>query len=454
MTLPEQLLRDLDGKDGFAVEAFIAAHQQPPITSVRENPAKNTGIFPGSEQVPWCPGGRYLTERPVFTLDPDFHAGAYYVQEASSMFLQHALNEVLPDKRGLRILDLCAAPGGKSTLIASWMDRDSLLISNDVIRTRAAILEENMVRWGYMNTWVTSNDPRDFGRLDGYFDVIVADAPCSGSGLFRKDERAIKEWSESNVQLCSERQQRILADVWPALKQNGILVYATCSYSPQEDEEAVDEFARQHDVASLRIPLRDEWGIEEVHSTGGLTGYRFFPHKVKGEGLFMSVMRKIGAADEIRRMAFKSGHSKQIQQQAGWLLQGDDIIFLQSDRERYCAIRPTHEADLALLRKAVFLRKAGVRLGAPAGKDWIPGHDVALSIDAEATIRSIEVTKEQALRYLKREDMALAETERGWALVKYNGLGLGWVKSLGNRINNYLPKNWRIRMDIGEHMDE
>ncbi|HEY1033070.1 MAG TPA: RsmB/NOP family class I SAM-dependent RNA methyltransferase, partial [Flavipsychrobacter sp.] len=226
--LPEILLKNLQGVKGFNKEAFIAAHQQAAVTSVRLNPYKVSGVFHNAEKVPWCSEGRYLDARPVFTLDPLFHAGAYYVQEASSMFLQQALKATVPDNNNLRVLDLCAAPGGKSTLIASLLGKDSLLVSNEVIRTRASILEENMSRWGYMNTWVTSNDPKDFGKLKGYFDVIVVDAPCSGSGLFRKDERALGEWSEANVALCSGRQQRILADVWPALKEGGVLIYATC----------------------------------------------------------------------------------------------------------------------------------------------------------------------------------------------------------------------------------
>lgn len=175
----------------------------------------------------------------------------------------------LKDRTGLRVLDLCAAPGGKSTRIASLLDSDSLLISNDVIRSRATILEENMTRWGHINTWVTSNDPRDLGKLKGYFDIIVVDAPCSGSGLWRKDEKALDEWSEANVQLCGERQQRILADVWPALRQDGILIYATCSYSPQEDEQILDWLANTYEVASISADIDEAWGVVAAPSARG-----------------------------------------------------------------------------------------------------------------------------------------------------------------------------------------
>jgi NOL1/NOP2/sun family putative RNA methylase len=446
--LPASLLYELQGIKDFDESAFIAAHEQLPVTSLRLNPAKFIRLFPGNEKVPWCEEGVYLKERPVFTLDPSYHAGAYYVQEASSMFLSHLLKNVFGDKKGLRVLDLCAAPGGKSTLIASMLDKDSLLISNEVIRTRASILDENMTRWGYMNTWVTSNDPRDFARLPGYFDVVVVDAPCSGSGLFRKDARALDEWSEANVNLCSERQQRILADVWPALKEDGVLIYATCSYSPQEDEQILDWLADTYEVESLEVDIKDEWEIVTAASQKGLVGYRFFPDKVKGEGFFIAATQKKESSEEMYPPRFKTGHNKKIQEHAGYLLKDRDVLFLQTDKENYSAIRPEHEVDLQLLKTAVYLRKTGLKLGNPAGKDWLPAHEVALSVDATDSLPHIDANKDQALRFLKREEMGIPDLEKGWLMVRYNGLGLGWIKSLGNRTNNYLPKQWRIRMEI------
>jgi len=455
-SLPLYLLDELKGIKGFDEKAFIAAHGQAPVTSVRLNTAKDIGIFAANEKVPWCAEGIYLKERPVFTLDPAYHAGAYYVQEASSMFLDHLLKGILNDRKNIRVLDLCAAPGGKSTLIASLLDKDSLLVSNDVIRTRASVLEENMTRWGYMNTWVTSNDPRDFGRLPGYFNVIVVDAPCSGSGLFRKDARASDEWSEANVQLCSQRQQRILADVWPALKEDGILIYATCSYSPQEDEQILDWLAATYNVTTITTEIKEEWGIVTVGSAGDMTGYRFFPDKVKGEGFFIAAMQKKEDAETVRVPRYKTGHDKKVKQMAGYLLNDADMLFMQTDKEHFSALRPGHEDDLQILQQAVYLRKTGLKLGQPAGKDWLPAHEVALSVDANTDLPAINVNREQALHFLKREDIGLMELEKGWLMVRYRGLGLGWVKSLGNRINNYLPKHWRIRMEImdSDYSDE
>jgi 16S rRNA C967 or C1407 C5-methylase (RsmB/RsmF family)/NOL1/NOP2/fmu family ribosome biogenesis protein len=421
--IPEQLLNDLRSVPGFDEASFVAAHAQPAVVSVRINPYKDVGVYADAARVPWCAQGKYLEERPVFTLDPAYHAGAYYVQEASSMFVAHVLEHTIKDRKGLRVLDLCAAPGGKSTLVAGMLDPTSLLVSNEVIRTRASILEENMLRWGYMNTWVASNDPRDFGKLEGYFDVIVVDAPCSGSGLWRKDERALDEWSEANVQLCGERQQRILADVWPALKEGGLLIYATCSYSPQEDEEILDWLAETYAASSVAVPVPESWGITPSQSKKGMQGYRFFPGKVKGEGFFLAAVQKNEATDEPKPVRYKPGNDKKIQQAAGYLLADDNAIFLQH-REEYVAIRPEHERDMHLLQKAVYLRRVGMNLGTPAGKEWVPAHDVALSIDANKALPVLKVSREQALRYLKREDMGITDVPKGWMMIQYEGLGL------------------------------
>jgi len=449
--LPQKLLHDLQTVKGFDEKAFIAAHEAAAVTSVRVHPVKGSGSFDTNVRVPWCDAGRYLDARPVFTVDSAYHGGAYYVQEASSMFLHHVLKQVAGDRKGLRVLDLCAAPGGKSTLIASYLDKSSLLISNEVIRTRASILEENMTRWGYMNTWVTSNDPRDFGRLPGYFDIIVVDAPCSGSGLFRKDKRALDEWSEGNVVLCSQRQQRILADVWPSLKEDGVLIYATCSYSEQEDEQILDELATMYKVESIAMDVPEEWGVVSVTSSvHKMAGYRFFPDKVKGEGFFIAALRKKEEPNTLRPVRFKSADDKKLHQLAGYLLQAGEYTFIQRDKENHYAIHPEHEADMQILLKALYLRKTGLMLGMPTAKEWLPDHEVAMSVDRGADLLSVNVSKEQALHFLKKEEMNLEDIGKGWHLVCYNGIGLGWIKSLGNRINNYLPKHWRIRMEIGD----
>lgn len=451
MNIPIPLLDQLDSLACFNEAAFVAAHQLVPPTSIRLHPLKCSNVpLKDKIAVPWCSSAYYLPERPLFTADPFLHAGAYYVQEASSMFLDRVLQHLFPDPQNLRVLDLCAAPGGKSTLLAAHLSESSLLISNDVIRSRAAILEENMTRWGYSNTWVTSNDPRDFGRIAAYFDLIVVDAPCSGSGLFRKDERALNEWSEANVQLCSERQQRILADVLPALKKEGYLVYATCSYSAAEDEEVLDFLADHFDMASIAIPFEPEWGIERVLSSKHqMEGYRFFPDKVKGEGFFIAVLQKKEGTERFQYPRFRSTHLKKIAEQAHHLLAQQDYHCIENDRGLYSTIKAEHEPDFHLLREYVYLRRVGTLLGSPSAKEWIPEHDIALSIDVHPQLSYIELDLENALLYLKKDQFSLPEhISKGWHIVRYQGQGLGWIKALGNRLNNYLPKNWRIRMDI------
>lgn len=444
---PVSLLASLRQMEGFDEEAFLMAHGQAVPTSVRLHPLKGAAIAEGAAKVPWCSAGRYLNERPVFTLDPAYHAGGYYVQEASSMFLHYMLDKLLPSKANLRVLDLCAAPGGKSTLVASLLDESSLLIANEVIRTRASILEENVVRWGYTNHWVTCNDAKEIGRLEGYFDVIIVDAPCSGSGLFRKDEKAIDEWSENNVQLCSARQQRILADVWPSLKENGILVYATCSYSSREDEQILDWMAENFSVQSLHVDVPSGWNIVTVASPKkSCIGYRFFPHKIMGEGFFIAAMSKQEKAKPLRAHKIRSNHDKNMAGQSSWLLKGETFTCLQN-KEHIFAMHPAHEADWQMISKQLYVRKAGLPLGSPTHKDWIPAHEVALSVDKAANIPAIALSKEEALHFLKKDEMHIA-APKGWHLITYNGLGLGWIKSLGNRVNNYLPKHWRIRMQL------
>jgi 16S rRNA C967 or C1407 C5-methylase (RsmB/RsmF family) len=252
MELPKSFVERMQGQLGQAYTRFEQALQEPAPVSIRLNRRK-LPITPLLNPVPWTDSGHYLPERPLFTLDPRLHAGAYYVQEASSMFLEQALRQTVELSQPLQVLDLCGAPGGKSTHIASLLTEDSLLVANEVIRSRASILAENVTKWGSGNVLVTSNDPRDFGRLPAFFDVMVVDAPCSGEGMFRKDVQAIQEWSEENVKLCAQRQQRILLDVWEALKPGGTFIYSTCTWNEAENECNMAWLAEQENAQSLSL---------------------------------------------------------------------------------------------------------------------------------------------------------------------------------------------------------
>ncbi|MES2004192.1 MAG: RNA methyltransferase [Bacteroidota bacterium] len=450
MLLPPSLLQSLEAVPGFDRESFEAIHASgEQVTSIRVNPEKTMDHGSWSmNKVPWCPHGYYLSQRPFFTFDPLFHAGAYYVQEASSMFIWKALEELATKEPDQKILDLCAAPGGKSTLLASYFS-DSLVVANEVIKSRAAVLVENITKWGSGNVIVTNNDPSHFQSLPGYFDVMMIDAPCSGSGLFRKDPSATEEWSEDNVQLCSQRQQRILADVLPALKEDGLLLYSTCSYSTAEDEAIADWLVREMEMESRQISVPETWGIVETLSPEKKAyGYRFYPDRVKGEGFFIAAFKKKGQAiygngkeQPLTRL------TKQEEQQMHSFIQLPDTFSLFKQSESIRAIQTRWVKALQLLAKVLYIKKAGVEIGTIKGKDVIPAHELATSNLWKDIFTPITLTKEQALQYLRRKDLVLPDAPKGWQLVAYEGLPLGWVKVLPNRINNYYPAEWRVLKD-------
>jgi 16S rRNA C967 or C1407 C5-methylase (RsmB/RsmF family)/NOL1/NOP2/fmu family ribosome biogenesis protein len=450
--LPLALIASLQHITGFDEQAFRQAHTEAlPVTSIRLNPEKIKSTdaalhFNFDCRVPWNSNGWYLKERPVFTLDPLLHGGAYYVQEASSMFLQQAMQQCCDLSQPLKVLDLCAAPGGKSTLLQSVISAGSLLVSNEVIKARANILAENITKWGAANVVVTNNDPQHFQRLPGFFDVIVVDAPCSGSGLFRRDPQAIDEWSENNVALCSQRQQRILSDVLPALKEGGILIYATCSYSKQEDEDIIDWLVADDKMSSIRLRHEESWGITETVSRNAF-GYRFFPYKVKGEGFFIACFKKNEAAGSFSGKTRKQDVLPAKNQAAvsRMLRQPDDFYFLYQQDE-VLAIPLWMQHDLAMLQSVLYIKKAGIKMGKLIGNELIPAHELALSSALQTGTGFIELDKHDALQYLRRQDFTVPEGHKGWCLVRYSGLGLGWAKLLANRINNYYPKDWRILM--------
>lgn len=485
-SLPKEFISSIEGVKGFDPAAFEAVHASGgQVVSVRVNPAKWPGpvgvresvvgggsadergggsepvgererplIWPGDEaagvrmeKVPWSSWGYYLSERPSFTFDPLLHAGGYYVQEASSMVLEQALRQTVDLSRPLRVLDLCAAPGGKSTLVQSLLTEDSLLVSNEVIRSRAGILQENIIKWGAAGAVVTNNDPRELGRMENYFDVVVVDAPCSGSGLFRREPDAIGEWSPENVQLCHQRQQRILADIWPALRKDGILIYSTCSYSMEEDEEILDWMMDVLQASSCRLMTDRAWNIVESQGRRGGYGYRCYPDKLRGEGFFIAAVQKIEGDTFSYPRQKKQGLEKLSRSQAEelrpWIGEGRELFFFR--HEGFVRAAPARIAeDIAYLQSFCYLKKAGVLMGQQGGKEFIPEHELALSVIAGRQLPALELSKEEAIEYLRKEEIHTEQGRRGWALVRYQGQNLGWVKILPNRVNNYYPKEWRI----------
>ena len=458
MQLPQKLLTSLEGIEGFNKDAFEKVHQSGErVTSIRINPLKTSNVkretsmedffhvspFTFHDKVPWSQYGYYLSQRPSFTFDPLFHAGCYYAQEASSMFLEQALKQSVDLSRSVKVLDLAAAPGGKSTHIQSLISKDSLLVSNEVIKSRSNILKDNIIKWGGDNVIVTSSDPKDFARLESYFDVIVVDAPCSGSGLFRRDEDAIGEWSENNVQLCSKRQQRILADVWPSLKRDGVMIYSTCSYSKEEDEDIVNWLGKEFSIFNFQFSIDKTWNIFESSR-----GYRFWPDKVKGEGFFMACVKKLDGEDQNGWKVKKNLEllsKKEIEIVKGWVKQTDhEFVKVMG---RIYAVPRKLLTDLNVLSSMLHVIYPGTLIGELVRDKLIPDHALAMSPLIADNIESVELTYDQAITYLKKKELNIG-TGKGWKRVSFKNYPLGWINVLPNRINNYYPKELRILRDI------
>ena len=370
---------------------FVGAFDEEAPTSIRVNPRiVGDGCFDGEKQVPWCSEGYYLNDRPQFTFDPLLHAGCYYVQEASSMFVTHVLRTVDSNHTSQFALDLCAAPGGKSTALRSVLPDDCVLISNEPMGNRAQILLENVTKWGGPNHIVTNNYPRDFRKAKlkffdkrsgtAGFDLILCDVPCSGEGMFRKDPNAISEWSAQNVEKCWQLQREIVADAWECLNPGGLLIYSTCTYNTKENEENIRWILDTYDAQVLDIPVDPSWNI-----TGSLLEgfnepvYRFIPGITRGEGLFVCALRKAGSLEP----------------------------------------KPFNAKKLALK---------------------------VLDAEFEKSDVCVDVDYATALKYLRGEALVLpADTPRGIVTITYQGQPLGPAKNIGNRANNLYPKAWRIK---------
>ncbi len=465
--LPElfktRIKADFDEKEATAL---LESLEQPATISIRLNPKKTT-IFPAQyteNPVFWCKEGFYLAQRPSFTLDASFWAGAYYVQEASSMFLGEVLEQILPnnlDRNPVCVLDLCAAPGGKSTHISTVIGGKSFLVSNEVIKARLGILEENMTRWGNTNYALTSNDAETFGRLEGFFDIVVVDAPCSGEGMFRKEENALREWSEANVQICSSRQKRILADIAPSIKQGGYLVYSTCTFNRQENEENLHFLVNEMGFSCVELDLSN-FNIQETREKnlkGEIIGYHFYPHKTQGEGFFVAVLQRNIFTEGIKFRRQKSRYEelnkKDLAFVRNWLNNADSFSLFSVNKSLVFALPKIHEEKFKNLDGYLFMKNFGTLIGEIKGKDFIPSHELAMcdllapeNVNMPLYTR-MALSHEQALDFLRKQPFELDKSQEtnpfGWTLATYQNLPLGWFKRISGRINNYYPNNIRIK---------
>lgn len=465
MQLPEEFIASIKSVFGDEVSSkMLSAIELNPIVSIRLNSDKvelynYKAAVENLHQVSWCSSGFYLQERPKFTFDPLFHLGVFYVQEASSMFLEQIVKQHI--KGDVVALDLCAAPGGKSTLLRSLLTTDSLLISNEIVGKRAQILSENIQKWGHPNSIVTNNSSEAFSQLTNLFDLIIADVPCSGEGMFRKDEQAIEEWSLDNVAICEARQREIISAIWPSLKPGGVLVYSTCTFNSAENEENVDWIINQFGAEALQVHIDGEWGVEESILGTVAPTYRFLPHRVKGEGLFMCALRKpliVGESSDCRLLGRGNKKNKKGKKQdpivknclsevQKWILNNDNYDFNMLESFIY-AFPSLYASHLELLKNAkLHIIHAGIPLAEIKGKSLIPDQALACSLEINMhNFTTVDVSYEQAISFLRKEAVTLpATTSKGLVLLKYKSIPLGFVKNIGNRSNNLYPSEWRIR---------
>lgn len=457
-------------------------------TSIRTNPFKplkdgenlfrqtdnavspsDIAVSPTLRPVAWCPSGSYLSERPLFAHDPLWHAGAYYVQEAASMFIAQAYKVIDSTfstdnmmNAPLRMLDLCAAPGGKSTLWRSLLPDEALLVANEPIRQRAQILAENLTKWGHPHTFVTQAFPDAFTSLEDTFDIIATDVPCSGEGMFRKDEQAREEWSPAAVISCADRQRDILTAVWPALKEGGFCVYSTCTFNREENEDLVAWACDTLEAELVEIPTEPAWNIAGDTTGHNLPVYHFFPHRTESEGLFLALLRKkksemfndrrksqilLDAREGNGRKRGTKSSAKPNATLLSWLENAEDFTFQCSVDGVWTAI-PTRFAEIReQLANVAPLLLGGIEMAAEKGKKLIPQHALAMSITASSSaFPRVEIARNAALAYLHREAITLpAEAPRGYVLLTYRRLSLGFANNLGNRANNLYPNEWRLR---------
>ncbi len=461
MNLPEEFssyTRQWMGESLFH-DYSMALDEKPPV-SVRLNPWKATmPIADGlcSSPVPWCKEGFYLNRRPNFTFDPMLHAGAYYVQEASSMFLAQALRQHIDHP--VKMLDLCAAPGGKSITALTALPQGSLLFSNEPIRTRACILAENLMKLGCPDVVVTQNYPSDYRKSGMTFDVILTDAPCSGEGMFRKDPNAIEEWAPGHVENCRRLQREIVEEAWQCLKSGGLLIYSTCTLNRKENEDNVAWMEEELGALVLPVDTKEEWGI-----MGSLAPdwqrpvYRFLPGHAKGEGMFFAVMRKPGAdslpcslpanakeKDKGKKKARQTNRQKT--SPAPVPVISPENYILREAGNLQLAI-PAQWVQAFDESKGMRIIHAGIALGSWKGKDFLPAQALALStqLDRQQMV-CVEVDRKTAIAYLQKStDLTLpADTPRGMVLLTCQGLPIGFVKHLGNRTNNLYPAEWKIK---------
>lgn len=438
---------------GSSYDVFLEAISSSPSTAIRLNKHKASELpFGGLSPIPWAEGAFWLARRPPFYADPLHFSGAYYVQDPSSMFFTGGIDF----SKVHTALDLCAAPGGKSTHLLSKMNADALLVSNELDIQRNKVLVENLNRWGYVNNAVTNGRSSAFSGLEEVFDLVLLDAPCSGEGMFRKDQKSLEQWSPNLVESCALIQEELIEDAARLVKPGGYLVYSTCTFEKAENENRVAQVVEAFGFEGVSIPIPAGSAIKEsILAVAGVPYpcYHLFFHELEGEGQFVCVMRKKEGDDVQRKLRIKNNKLQELKpaevDRVNVFISLPSELTLVSYDGMVYAVSTDHLELQRWLMSTMPLWKLGVKVGQFAGKDFKPHHELALSHLVSDFTAKVEVGYDNAIGFLKREPIKVpTETEKGWLLVTYKGLGLGWIKNLGNRVNNYLPKELTLRKDI------
>ena len=453
--LPEKFVERLFAELGEAdARALCAALDGEPSAAVRMNPFKAReqmyGVF--GEPLAWSRWGRMPASRPSFTLDPAFHAGCYYVQEAASQFVGHILASAGVGA-GARILDMCAAPGGKTTLYASVAGREGLVVANEPVARRAAVLADNVRKWGTGNVVVTCDVPRSFALSGEKFDVVAVDAPCSGEGMFRKEKASRTEWSAGGVHQCAARQNEILSEAWEALREGGVLIYSTCTFNRTENEEVLQAFAERVGSALCvtdDIACPEAWGVM-TGRVGAFRTFRFYPHRTSGEGFFAAAAVKGSAphgggtgAGSRRREVLSELTGSARHAVARWFAAPETMRFAVAGDTVY-ALRAETFDDVKRISSSVNAIYSGVETGRLYGGELKPAHALAMFCDMNrGAVNVAELPREEALGYLRKELFDVTPLAEGMNLVLCDGYALGFAKRIGRRCNNAYPNSLRI----------
>ena len=459
MELPARFVERMTQELGpDEAEKLCRALGSEPSTSVRLNPFKpmadRWGDY-GAREVAWSHKGYMLDQRPSFTLDAAFHAGAYYVQEASSQFAGYILSQVCGGEencKGLRVLDMCAAPGGKSTHYASIVGLEGLVVANEINRSRASVLADNARKWGLGNMVVTCNDSSRIAAFEEWFDVVAVDAPCSGEGMFRKSDDACEQWSDANVAMCAERQWEILQNAFAALDAGGVLIYSTCTFNRSEDEDIVSrllEASGEELVEAPKVEVKEDWGVV-TGRVGVFQTFRFFPHRLTGEGMFMAVAKKAGEPS-LRRRAPKSKRQlitaldkKSSEVLSRWVQNPEQMRYFAAGEMLY-GCRKEHYADIEALSSNLAVIYSGVAMGQIFKGSLKPDGALALYVGLRREqVECRELSSEQALQFLRKQELEAEWFKEGVNMVLCEGLPLGFVKRVGGRVNNMYPNSLRI----------